>query len=69
MKKRRRIKITSFRRRTTIVLRKLDGSRIRTVGFCEGTKEPLAGADSSDPISKATINKRRDDHESKEQNS
>lgn len=69
MKKCRRIKITAFRRRTTIVLRKLDESRIRTVGFCEGTKERLAGADSSDPITKATIKNRRDDHESKEQNS
>jgi hypothetical protein len=67
MKKSRRIKITAFRRCTTIVLRKLDGSRIRTAGFCEGTKEPLAVADSSDPTSKATINKRRDDHECKNQ--
>ena len=67
MKKRRRIKITAFRRRTTIVLRKLDGSR-GTVGFCEETKEPPAGPNRSDSISKVTINKRRDDHESKSQN-
>lgn len=67
MKKCRRIRITAFRRRTTIVLRKLDGSR-GTAGFCEEVKEPPAGADRSDHIAKATINKRRDDHESKSQN-
>lgn len=68
MKKCRRIKITAFRRRTTIVLRKLDGSRIRTVGFCEATNKPPAAADRFDPTSKATIKNRRDDHESKKQN-
>ena len=67
MTKCRRIRITAFRRRTTIVLRKLNGNR-GTAGFCEETKEPPAGPNRSDPISKATINKRRDDHESKSQN-
>ena len=67
MKKCRRIRITAFRRRTTIVLRPLDGSR-GTVGFCEDTKKPPASADKPDLISKATTNKRRDDHESKSQN-
>lgn len=45
MKKCRRIKITAFRRRTTVVLRKQDGRRIGTVGFCEGTEKPQAGAE------------------------
>ena len=67
MKKCRRIRITAFRRRTTIVLRKLDVSR-ETAGFCEETKDRLPVQTGLTLISKATINKRRDDHESKSQN-
>lgn len=66
--KRRRITITAFRRRRTVVICSgLEGNHVEPVGNGETTLVRMAG-ERPEPISKTTIEKRRNDHERKEEN-
>ena len=71
MKRPRRIEITAFRRRTTVILRdKLEGRPIKPLRHDEAREKPVAGAVAGlTPISNAKIKDRRDDHENKDNNS
>ena len=70
MKRSRRIEITTFRRRTSLILRyNPEGSRINTQNLGEATKKDGAVEPDLTPIQNATIKQRRDDHECKDNSS
>jgi hypothetical protein len=66
--KRRRITITAFRRRRTVVIPgRLEGNHVEPAGNRETTLVRLAG-ERPEPISKTTLEKRRNDHERNDEN-
>ena len=66
--KRRRITITAFRRRRTVVVpSKLEGHNVEPVGNRLTTLVGTAG-ERPEPISNTTNEKRRNDHERKDEN-
>lgn len=66
--KRRRITITAFRRRRTVVIpSKLEGHHVEPVSNRVTTLVETAG-ERPEPISNTNIEKRRNDHERKDEN-